>query len=128
MAKTLLVYGTLRQKTDRNYNFGRFGAQVLLGDMWLNGYMMMNLGSYPAAVKGLGQIFCEIHQVSDKTFEHITRMEEGAGYDTHEHELDIVGIGKVTASMYAMPKAIIDHYRGVNRIRSGDWNDREAIG
>lgn len=122
--KYLLVYGTLRKKAHVNYNYERYGTQTHVADMWVSGYDMHSLGSYPAVTPGNGMIFCELHEVAEDVVANITRMEKGAGYEVHEHEVEHPSRGMVKASLYAMPTERMAHYT-TDKILSGDWNERE---
>lgn len=118
----LLCYGTLRRNAARNYNFQRFGPQHYVGDYWIYGYNLHSLGSYPAAVKGVGNIFCELHEVEEKTEESITLMERSAGYEVHQVEVLHPKQGLVSASLYAFPVGpMVALSQG--KIDSGDWNE-----
>jgi len=119
--KYILVYGTLRKHAAKNWNFNRFGPQKILGSEWIGGYTLHSLGGYPAVCIGVGSVLCELHEVYEKTYDAITRMEKGAGYEVHEVDATHPAHGKVKASLYAMPWG---HLATITkgRIASGDWN------
>ena len=114
--KHVLVFGSLRQKSKRGYNFNRFGGQAYVKDVTLNGFEMYDLGAYPTICEGNGQIKCELHTVEDAPFERIQRMEAGAGYTEKTIQVD-----GVQASIFVWDKKTIERY-GVPRVESGDWN------
>ncbi len=119
--KLLLLYGTLRKNAKPNWNYNRFGPQTWVSDMRLDGYQIYSLGSYPAACIGVGSIFVELHEVYPKTYDMITKMEQGAGYEVHGIRVKHPTKGDQMASLYAMPWTVLASIcRG--RILSGDWN------
>ncbi len=122
----MAVYGTLRQDAAKNYNFGRFGQQTKLGELWLNGFKLMNLGAYPYVDKGIGQVFVEVHEVDEETFESIKRMEEGAGYVTEKVERVLLENGDIVdCFIFRMREVLARLYEKSGRamrIESGDWN------
>jgi gamma-glutamylcyclotransferase (GGCT)/AIG2-like uncharacterized protein YtfP len=122
----LLVYGTLRKFAERNNNFERFGPQKYHGDIWVNGYKLWGLKGYPFVTLGLGQVCCEIHEVTKDTYDLITKMEEGAGYVTDTiNKIKLDDGSVIAASIYRMKDDAASFYHKSNRsfpIPSGDWN------
>lgn len=114
--KHILVFGSLRQKSKRGYNFNRFGGQAFVKPVTLEGYEMYDLGAYPTICEGNGTIQCELHTVEDAPFKNIQRMEAGAGYAEKT-----VMVDGIEATIFVWDKAKIQRY-GIPRVESGDWN------
>lgn len=112
----ILVFGSLREKSKRGYNFNRFGGQEFVKPVTLNGFEMYDLGAYPTICEGEGSIQCELHTVEPDAFKNIQRMEKGAGYE--EKTVDVDG---VQATIFVWDKKQIERY-GLKRVDSGDWN------
>lgn len=112
----IIAYGSLRLN---QYNFNRikglFGANsiFLIDAITLNGYQMHDLGYYPAVTPNPNKsITAEVLLVSDKAFDFIDRMEQGAGYipiqiNTHNHK---------NTTLFIMNSC------NAPVIPSGDWN------
>lgn len=74
----IAVYGSLRRKC---YNYERcLKGYEPVGTIIEWGYEMLDLGSYPAIIKGKGEVFFEIYEVDEHIAIGIERMELGAGY------------------------------------------------
>lgn len=112
----MLVFGSLRQKSPKGYNFNRFGGQVFIKDVELDGFEMYSLGAYPAICVGNGSIKCELHTVSDSAFANIRHMEKGAGYEEKIINLE----NGIKATLFIMDKKQLLHY-DCPRVKSGDW-------
>lgn len=114
-----LFYGSLRKYSKRGYNFNRFahvaGEQIYIKDIILDGYELFDLGAYPAATKGKGQIKAELHSVSSAYYTLLANMEINSGYQ--ESFIDL-GDG-IVASLFTMPKEILVKMK---RVTSGDWD------
>ena len=66
------VYGSLRQ------GFGNhriLGDSKLLGNEWIPGFEMFQLGSYPGIRKGESSILTEVYEVSGETLERLDTLE-----------------------------------------------------
>ncbi len=111
--KSILVYGTLRAKSKRNPNFGRWGKQVWRKDLTLKGYVLHDLRYYPALCAGEGSVRAELHEVSNQTHVRLRNMELSAGYQ----EI-ILPIDGIDAALYVMTPEQLTHHP---RIESGDW-------
>lgn len=110
--KYCLFYGSLKSK---HYNFGRFAGQKLIKELTLPNFELYNLGAYPAACRGDGNMTCELQEVDDSSFNSIRRMEFGAGYKEIEVEVD-----GMKASMFIMDKQKLMRYN-VPKVESGNW-------
>lgn len=111
-----LFYGTLRKNgsRDKTYNFNRFGGQKLIKEVKIKGFNLYNLGYYPCAVEGDGEITCELHEVeSQKSFSYLRNMELSAGYKEKE-----VSVDGVNACIFVMENLDKNRY---SKIIDGDW-------
>ena len=111
----LLVFGSLRKKSKRGYNFNRFGGQKFLRNVTLDGFEMYSLSSYPAVCRGEGKIKCELHSVEKEAAEYIEGMEIGAGYSPEKIKLK----NGIEATIYTWPKERLYLFP---RVANGDWN------
>lgn len=121
----VFVYGSLREG---EYNNGRFGPQKNLG-LYTSptGYVLINLGAYPAMVQTRNphtRVVGEIHEITPDMLPWFDRMEYGAGYHRVVEEFDPVGGQEgppVMADVYVQPYA---HWMKDKIIPSGDWKKR----
>ena len=116
--KYILVYGSLRKNSKRGYNFNRFGGQTYIKDIELAGFDMYDLGSYPAIGYGTHGLKCELHSITDDSYDKILRMEVAAGYNPVilkglEHE----------PTVFVLNQYIIDKIKQKSPlVASGDWD------
>jgi gamma-glutamylcyclotransferase (GGCT)/AIG2-like uncharacterized protein YtfP len=110
--KLALFYGSLKK---REFNFDRFGAgtQKFIKTVELDGYDLYDLKYYPGLTKGKGRVTFELHEVDDRAFDSISRMEAGAGYSLGEEKVD----GKEAAVFFY--EGDLSEYK---KIESGNWN------
>lgn len=106
----ILAYGTLRET---QYNFDRiakiFGKEAIqkLGETTVEGFKLLDLGSYPAAVRCLkSEIRCDVLEVSEKAEKFIDAMELGAGY---------------SVETINQQKIYVMNDQDFPKIESGDW-------
>jgi gamma-glutamylcyclotransferase (GGCT)/AIG2-like uncharacterized protein YtfP len=109
----ILCFGSLRQHSSKGYNFERLGLQKYIRDVMLKGYVLHDLGAYPAVCKGAGTVKAELHEVSAATHTRIRKMELSAGYDEA-----MVPVDNVQAALYIMTPDQLAHYP---KVPSGDW-------
>lgn len=110
----VLVYGSLRSKSSRGYNFGRLGPQKYLRTITLEGYALHDLGAYPAVCESpKGSVVFELHEVDDQTYERLTQMEVGASYHMKQ-----VTLPEGPATIYMMSA---DRLKSRPKVESGDW-------
>lgn len=92
MNKLIAVYGSLRKEFHNNHVMGN---SKLLGIDRITGFKMYSLGSYPAIIKGKGDISIEVFEVADEsTLKRIYQLEGYSGvrdssdnwYDTTDVE------------------------------------------
>jgi gamma-glutamylcyclotransferase (GGCT)/AIG2-like uncharacterized protein YtfP len=113
----MLVFGSLRKHSKRGFNFNRYGGQKFLRSFRLPGYLMRSFRHYPAIVRGEenDEITVELHEVEEKAYNAIVRMELGAGY--LPVEVDIPE-GKATIFVWRTPHTIEEY----PLVTTGDWN------
>jgi gamma-glutamylcyclotransferase (GGCT)/AIG2-like uncharacterized protein YtfP len=116
----LFMYGSLKEGF---YNFDRFGGQrVIQKGVRISGFTMLNLGSYPGAIRwdGVGPngIVGEIHEFTPAAFEGVERMEIGAGYERQRVTTDT---GE-SVELYLMTPEIVRIQHGWNKQpRLSEW-------
>lgn len=115
MSKYILVFGSLRKHSKRGFNYQRFGEQIFIKEVILNGFEMYSLTHYPAIKRGEGRIKAELHLVSEEIFRMINAMEVNAGYTPI-----VLNVEKRNAVIYLMD--IDFKKRGFERVESGDWD------
>lgn len=113
-------YGTLRSG---QYNYTRFNLDELskrITQVWLSGYKMHCLGSYPMVVKTgdeADKILVDCVVIEDKTTRYqIHYMELGAGYG-----VEIVNVDGVDYTLYTYPEEGNYTSPYAPKIKNGDW-------
>ena len=82
----ILVYGTLRREGIYHFDYLRKYKAKFIKEVKIKGYDLFNLTSYPAIVRGEGEVLVEMFEVSDECFEKIDKMEKNVGYESEETE------------------------------------------
>ncbi|MCO7263387.1 gamma-glutamylcyclotransferase family protein [Dickeya zeae] len=109
----IIVYGSLRRKQGNSH--WMTNAQWL-GDHQLEGYELYDLGHYPAAVAGEGEIYCEVYRISSSILTELDELKRGGG--AYQRELIATPYGSAWIYLYQRP--VTD----LRRIVSGDWLKR----
>ncbi|AYC20413.1 Gamma-glutamylcyclotransferase family protein YtfP [Dickeya dianthicola] len=109
----IIVYGSLRRKQGNSH--WMTNAQWL-GDHQLEGYELYDLGHYPAAVAGEGEIYCEVYRISSSILTELDELKRGGG--VYQRELIATPFGSAWIYLYQRPVT------GLRRIASGDWLKR----
>lgn len=68
------VYGTLKKSC---CNHDILAGSEYLGSDIISGYQMYNIGAFPGAIKGPGEIFVEVYEVLDEQTENNLDILEG---------------------------------------------------
>ncbi|QDX29075.1 gamma-glutamylcyclotransferase family protein [Dickeya poaceiphila] len=110
----IIVYGSLRRKQGNSH--WMTNAQWL-GDHRLDGYQLYDLGHYPAAVAGEGDIYCEVYRISSSILTELDELKLRGG--AYSRELIATPYGSAWIYLYQRPVA------GLHRIVSGDWVQRQ---
>lgn len=105
----IAVYGSLRE---HEYNHTLLKQQTKLSTERVKGFLMYDLGPFPAVVKGDGEITVELYSVTLPTFERIHSMEVGAGY-----QIEYIETSKGRAMMYIFESILPP------LVESGDWSE-----
>ena len=116
------VYGSLRKGYG---NHRLLGESPLVRTGWLPGFKLIDLGSFPGAVrcKQGSKIFVEVYEVDAETLKALDHLE---GYDETDVETSLYlrksyqCANDVQVSVYVYNGAI-DH---LPEIQSGDWSNR----
>ena len=112
----ILVFGSLRLKSNRGFNYGRCGQQVFIKQIKLQGFELYDLGSYPTVCAGEGTITAELHGVDETTFLRIKNMENSAGYQER-----LINIDGIDATIFVWEKKDIIKLK-LDKVESGDWS------
>jgi len=120
-AHQICVYGSLRERSSRGFNCGAWGPQHYQRTITLPGFVMRDLGLYPAVHRATDEdgeagalgIVAEIHEIDESTLATLTYLEEGAGYTT-----DTVMVDGAPITIFLMQRAAIAHLPVVDK---GDW-------
>lgn len=113
----VFVYGTLLSGEGNNYLLE--GSQKL-GDAKVQGFLMKNLGPFPACVPNdniNAEVVGEVWEVSDETFKRLDRLE---GYPDF-YDRTLVGTSHGEAWIYINVAA-----SGRPTIQSGNWKQHLA--
>jgi len=116
MNKIIMTYGTLRKGGIYHKRFLESKNAKFLGQEKIKGFEMYNLVSYPAIIKGEGEVVVEIYQVTEKVFERIDRMEKLARYNSEE-----IIINKIKATLWFFDKKTLKEYSKAIKIEHGDY-------
>lgn len=113
----LLVYGLLREGQPMNRLMERC---ELLGVRHVPGHVLHNLGPYPAAVPGEGELVAELYRVP--SVETLAAMDqaEGVDWDPPLYQRVEVELDDGPAWLYVYARSTDE----APRIESGDWLDR----
>lgn len=68
------VYGSLR-RTMGNYRLLDNPGALYIGDGWLEGYDMLDLGSFPGIIPGDGRVLCEMFAVTPGVLARLDQLE-----------------------------------------------------
>ncbi len=108
----VFVYGTLKKgfKLHHHLENAKF-----LGEGFIWGYDLYNVGWYPAAIKGTGKIFGELYEMDDETLKLLDQVEdEGFLYKRIEDEVFLKD-KKIKAFVYIY----LHDTRNLEKIESG---------
>ncbi|MGM3174680.1 gamma-glutamylcyclotransferase family protein [Dickeya lacustris] len=111
----VIVYGSLRRKQGNSH--WMTNAQWL-GDHQLEGYELYDLGHYPAAVAGEGEIHCEVYRISSSILAELDELKRAGSVGAYKRELIATPYGSAWIYLYQRPVT------GLRRITSGDWLQR----
>jgi gamma-glutamylcyclotransferase (GGCT)/AIG2-like uncharacterized protein YtfP len=114
MTQQVFVYGTLLTGEYNNY---WLNTAEKVCDQVIEGFWMVNLGSFPACIpveNDKGTILGEVWKVDDKTFARLDRLE---GYP-HFYDRKEVETSAGKAWIYCITD---DKMNGVQVITSGSW-------
>ncbi|MBX9446212.1 gamma-glutamylcyclotransferase family protein [Dickeya chrysanthemi] len=112
----VIVYGSLRRKQGNSH--WMTNAQWL-GDHQLEGYELYDLGHYPAAVAGEGEIHCEVYRISSSILAELDELKREGSVGAYKRELIATPYGSAWIYLYQRPVT------GLRRITSGDWLKRQ---
>ena len=116
MKKVIITYGTLRKEGVLYKSFlGEKKSRYLWGGK-IKGFDLYDLGSYPAVIKGNGEVVIEVFEVSEEIFKAIERMEKSSGYSQKE-----VIVNKIKGTIWFFDKEILKRYRRAKKIEHGDY-------
>ena len=113
--RTILVYGSLRKD---HYNNAIIKRGRLIGTTKMRGWDMYSFGSFPAIVKGEGEVVVEAWEVPEDEFNAIDNMELGAGY--------LRGIATVSVEGEELEGFFWYYAHAPNdrKVEGGDWNGK----
>jgi gamma-glutamylcyclotransferase (GGCT)/AIG2-like uncharacterized protein YtfP len=127
------VYGTLRKGDSR---FGVLdGCECIIEEAYLDGYDMLNLGSFPGIIPGEGRIRGEIYQIDDVILSRLDSI-EGYREDDPKHSLyirtvvtpgdhlGVYGLEEDCITYVFNTEGRMQHHKKEDMIvESGDWFD-----
>ncbi len=111
----IIVYGSLRRKQGNSHWMTH--AQWL-GNHWLEGYEMYDLGHYPAVIPGDGKVFCEVYRINSSILAELDELKSNA--KDYKRELVQTPYGSAWLYLYLYPVT------GLPRISHGDWLNRHG--
>lgn len=107
----LAVYGTLRKGF---YNHRLISHCRFLGETKLNGWVMVDVGAYPAIFPGDSQIVVEVYEIDDKD---LTTCDYLEGFPSYYNRMLVdTEFGKAWIYFW-------DSRSDLPLVESGDWND-----
>lgn len=131
-ALPFFVYGTLRSGESNHFTFGK--TIIRVRDAVLSGADLWNLGPYPMATPGKGEIISEVVEVDQEHYDHVLRaLDRLEGVNAREPEkpgglfyraqCKILSEGVFTLTWVYFGREDLA-LRG-KIIRSGDWKNRK---
>ena len=117
MKTRLLVYGLLRKGDSLGHMMA--GAESL-GEARVAGHDLYDLGDYPGAVPGDGELVCELYVLPNPTSLAALDEAEGVGRNPPLYRrVPVMANGRL-AWLYVYARSV----EGLPKIESGDWFDR----
>ena len=125
--KLIAVYGNLRKGCKDNYEYLRHSEYLGVFES-LPEYKFLDIGNYPALIKGSGSVIIEVYEVSEQSFNEISEYECCFNYNsttlndkyslTKQEKIN-TPFGEAVIFMYSKPEDV-DH---APVITNGDWCD-----
>ncbi|MGL4861171.1 MAG: gamma-glutamylcyclotransferase family protein [Enterobacteriaceae bacterium] len=109
----IIVYGTLRREQG---NSRWMTNATWLGDHILQGYELYDLGHYPAAIRGQGNIYCEVYRINAPILAELDELKSNS--KEYKRELIDTPYGSAWIYLYQLP------LEEEQKIPSGDWLKR----
>lgn len=96
------------------------GVAEFLGERRVPGFVMYNLGRYPAVVPGKGELVGELYRVPDPQTLHVLDHAEGVFDDPPLYARVQIQLDDGPVWLYQYERSV----DGCQRIPSGDWTQR----
>ncbi|MGV3344761.1 gamma-glutamylcyclotransferase [Enterobacteriaceae bacterium LUAb1] len=109
----IMVYGSLRRKQGNSH--WMTDAQWL-GNTYIEGYELYDLGHYPGVIAGEGKVLCEVYRIDAAILCELDALRTKGG--EYQRKLMQTPYGSAWIYLYQRPVA------GFQRIVSGDWVKR----
>ena len=114
--KVIIVYGSLR-KGGFNYRpWLESKGAMFLGKGKIKGFSLYDLGSFPAVIKGDGEVVGELYEVSEEMFDKIDWMEKSAGYKKQE-----ITVNGIKCALWFFTKKTLSFYKKAKKVEHGDY-------
>lgn len=125
----VFVYGTLRRGEMRNGVLQN--DQLVDGEVYAEGFSMIDLGAYPGVIQGEGTVRGELYEISRRTLDHLDRI-EGYREETPEEGLYDRVTTPVMLGNGSLEEAYIYVFnrrpgRRYDVIESGDWFEHNDL-
>jgi gamma-glutamylcyclotransferase (GGCT)/AIG2-like uncharacterized protein YtfP len=114
----LFVYGTLKRGESRHWILHDF---PFLGRARAEGFVLYDLGPFPAMVLGDGVVYGEVYEVSDEALKALDFV-EGSPFLYRRELIDVVFEDGVSLKAWAY--VYNGDVKGYPRIESGEWKVR----
>ena len=133
MSKYVFVYGTLRTGDCRAGVLGNQG--LVCEEAYVEGFQLLDIGSFPGVVKGDGRVRGEMHEIDDQTLGILDSI-EGYHEDAPEHSLYVREVVPVLNSegepageawIYIYNANLRARHRLPPTIESGDWFEHRGL-
>lgn len=109
----IIVYGSLRRKQGNSHWMTN---ATWLGDDVISGYALYDLGEYPAAVHGEGEIYCEVYRISAGILAELDALKS----HPRDYKRELINTAYGSAWIYIYQHSV----DSLKNISGGDWTRR----
>jgi len=118
MKTSLFVYGTLKRGGSRHWILQNF---PFLGRAKAKGFVLYDLGPYPAMVYGAGVVYGEVYEVSEEALQALDFV-EGVPVLYRRELIEVVFENGFSLKAWAY--IYNGNTKGFPRIEDGEWRER----